>query len=379
MDPYDFPRVTFGIIALNAEPFIRYCIRALYPHAYQIIVVEGAVKKARDVATADGHSLDTTRETLNAVKANEDPEGKLTVISQDGFWPDKVIMSHAYTDLAAGDYLWQVDSDEFYRDRDIDTLRCWIAADPSIDGATFRWRLFWGNECYLTDGWYLRTHAGDVNRLFRWEPGFYYDHYGKHPNGPTVTTPEGYRLNDGHWLSASYLAQCGIYLYHFSLVFPEQVLNKAKGYVAGVSPGVDNSQMYDWAQRNWLSLQNPFRVHNRYQFIAWLQRYRGPIPHQAAQMFADIRAGRLQWPMRDMQDAERIERSPGYRLKRATLRLMGDLANRWHGTKRGFLLTQAGHKWVDAGTLAVLQAAMRRTLTAIPRYARRLARWRSPS
>ena len=58
---------------------------------------------------------------------------------------------------------------------------------------------------------------------------------------------------------------------------------------------------------------------------------------------------------------------------------MGDWANRWHGTKRGFLLTQAGHKWVDAGTLAVLQAAMRRTLTAIPRYARRLARWGSPS
>ena len=35
------PRVTFGIIVLNGEPFTRYCLRSLYPFAHQIIVVEG--------------------------------------------------------------------------------------------------------------------------------------------------------------------------------------------------------------------------------------------------------------------------------------------------------------------------------------------------
>jgi hypothetical protein len=355
-----FPKITFGMIVLNGEPFTRYCIRALYPHAHQILVVEGAVEKARSIATPEGHSTDSTRETLASVKAHEDPENKITVISRDGFWADKVVMSHAYTELATGDYLWQVDSDEFYLDEDIEKIRNWLAQDPTIDGATFRWRLFWGNEKYLTDGWFLRSDAGDVNRLFRWEKGFYYDHYGKHPNGPTVTTPEGFRLNDGNWLSASKLAKAGIYQYHFSLVFPDQVLKKAKGYTAGVSPGTDNSQMYDWAQRNWLSLENPFRVHNRYQYISWLQRYEGPLPQAAVEMFEDIRSGKVKCSMRDMEDVIQIEGSPFYRIKRIVLRYAGDFVNRWQGTKVAFWVIQICYKWVDVGLMDVFKSTLKK-------------------
>ena len=35
------PSITFGMIVLNGEPFVRYNLRALYPFAHQIIVVEG--------------------------------------------------------------------------------------------------------------------------------------------------------------------------------------------------------------------------------------------------------------------------------------------------------------------------------------------------
>ena len=42
----DLPRVTYGIIVLNGEPFTRYCLRSLYPFAHEIIVVEGAVTAA---------------------------------------------------------------------------------------------------------------------------------------------------------------------------------------------------------------------------------------------------------------------------------------------------------------------------------------------
>ena len=355
-----FPRITFGIIVLNGEPFTRYCLRALYPHAHQLLVVEGAVEKARSIATPDGHSTDSTRETLASFKAHEDPEDKITIISRDGFWADKVVMSHAYTELATGDYLWQVDSDEFYLDEDIEKIRNLLAKDPTIDGATFRWRLFWGNENYITDGWFLRSGAGDVNRLFRWEKGFYYDHYGKHPNGPTVTRPDGFRLNDGNWLSASQLAKDGIYQYHFSLVFPDQVLKKAKGYVAGVSPGTDNSQMYDWAQRNWISLEHPFRVHNRYQYISWLQQYEGPLPKAAVEMFNDIRSGKIECSMRDMTDAIALEKSLSYRIQRIILRYAGDFVNRWQGTKPAFWVLQICYKWVDVGLGDVFKATWRK-------------------
>lgn len=352
------------MIVLNGEPFTRYCIRAIYPHAYEIIVVEGAVEKARSIATADGHSTDSTRETLASVKANEDPDNKITIISRDGFWDDKTVMSQAYTELATGDYLWQVDSDEFYLDEDIETIRNLLARDPTIDGASFRWLVFWGNENYITDGWMLRATKG-FNRLFRWEQGSDYNHYGPDPKGPTVTTPEGFRVTDGNWLAADYLAEQGIYLYHFSLVFPSQVLKKAQGYADGVSPRVDASQMYDWAQQNWISLSNPFRVHNRYQFISWLERYKGPLPKASVEMFDDIRSGKVDCPLRNMRDAIRIEQSPYYRLKRSFLRYAGDIIKRKPESKQAFLLLQISEKWVNEGIINVVKSGFRKLVSGI--------------
>ena len=45
------PKITFGIIVLNGEPFTRYNLRALYLFAHQIIVVEGASPMAAHMAT----------------------------------------------------------------------------------------------------------------------------------------------------------------------------------------------------------------------------------------------------------------------------------------------------------------------------------------
>jgi hypothetical protein len=65
----DLPKITFGIIVLNGEPFTRYCLRALYPFAHEILVVEGAAPAAAEAATPDGHSTDGTLETLYRFKA----------------------------------------------------------------------------------------------------------------------------------------------------------------------------------------------------------------------------------------------------------------------------------------------------------------------
>lgn len=70
----EFPRVTFGIIVLNGEPFTRYSLRSLYPFAHEIIVVEGASEKAAAIATPDGHSIGGTLDVLHRFKAKEDPD-----------------------------------------------------------------------------------------------------------------------------------------------------------------------------------------------------------------------------------------------------------------------------------------------------------------
>ena len=125
----NIPKITFGIIVLNGEPFVRYNLRALYPFAHQIIVVEGAVPAAARIATPDGHSTDSTLKTLWEFKLQEDPLDKLTIITAededypDGFWPgEKHEQSQAYASRATGDYLWQVDIDEFYKPEDPDSF-----------------------------------------------------------------------------------------------------------------------------------------------------------------------------------------------------------------------------------------------------------------
>jgi len=40
-------RITFGMIVLNGEPCVLYNLRALYPFAHEIIVVEGAAPGKR--------------------------------------------------------------------------------------------------------------------------------------------------------------------------------------------------------------------------------------------------------------------------------------------------------------------------------------------
>ena len=115
------PRVTFGDHRPQRRAVHRYTLRSLYPYAHEIIVVEGAAPGAVNIATPDGHSRDGTLEVLRRFKADEDPDGKVTDRdrrgrrSPDGFWPgEKDEQSRAYATRATGDYLWQVDIDEFY-------------------------------------------------------------------------------------------------------------------------------------------------------------------------------------------------------------------------------------------------------------------------
>ena len=157
------PRITFGIIVLNGEPFIRYNLRSLYRFAHEIIVIEGACKAAVNIATPDGHSIDTTLETIRKFQATEDPDHKVTLVTAeyeghpDGFWPgEKDEMSQAYAKRATGNYLWQVDSDEFYLEKDMANVIKHLK--NGVDVVTFPVFNFYGDLKYVVGGlfswWY---------------------------------------------------------------------------------------------------------------------------------------------------------------------------------------------------------------------------------
>jgi hypothetical protein len=189
------PTVSFGMIVLNGMPFLPFNLRALYPFAHEIIVVEGAAPGAAGIADAGGHSRDGTLE--------EDPDGKLLIVTaedaghEDGFWPgEKDEQSRAYAERATGDYLWQVDVDEFYLPQEMRAMIDHLAAHPEITAVTFPTLTIWGDLHCMVDGWHLRRGAGHFHRLFKWGPGHVYVQH----RPPTVLDDHGRDARSVSWL-----------------------------------------------------------------------------------------------------------------------------------------------------------------------------------
>ncbi|HPV30944.1 MAG TPA: glycosyltransferase family A protein, partial [Deltaproteobacteria bacterium] len=317
------PKITFGIIVLNGEPFTRYCIRQLYPYAHEIIVVEGASPSASAIATHDGHSMDGTLKVLRNLQQTEDPEHKLVVVTaeeegySDGFWPgEKDEQSRAYANRATGDYLWQVDIDEFYRAEDIESILMLLENEPDITAVSFKQITFWGGLDYVVDGWYLRSGADVCHRIFRWGPGYCYISH----RPPTVVNEKGQDLRTMKWVSGEALASKGIFLYHYSLLFPRQVKEKCSYY--GNAAWARRSEAEKWAQDVFIDLKMPYRVHNVYTYPSWLDRFRGNHPEQILAMHKDIRQGTIIENLRPADDIEAILNSKQYSLGRRSLKLL---------------------------------------------------------
>jgi FkbM family methyltransferase len=302
----DYPKASFGIIVLNGEPFTKYCLRALYPFAHEIIVVEGASQKAKAISTPDGHSRDGTLRSLQQFKETEDTENKLKIITRDGFWSEKDEQSQAYAQVATGDYLWQVDIDEFYMPRDMDYILKLLKRDADVSAMSFEQISFWGDLCYKCDSTYL-LKGGDVfHRLFRFGNGYRYVTH----RPPTVVDPQGVDLRKKKYMSADMMAAEGIYLYHYSLLFPKQVLDKVTYYKH--LPGEQCPGMLKWAMNNYHHISNPYRIYNVHTFPGWLERYNSKHPPQVRAMVDDIQSGNLNVGMRDNADVESFIDDPKY-------------------------------------------------------------------
>ncbi|MBU2265459.1 MAG: glycosyltransferase family 2 protein [Candidatus Omnitrophica bacterium] len=323
-----YPKVTFGIIVLNGEPFTSYCLRSLYPFAYEIIVVEGGHEGAKKMCTHDGHSIDSTLESLWRFKKEEDPENKVQIVTRDGFWPKldelgrcKTPQSRAYAEKATGDYLWQVDIDEFYKPEDMQTILKMLEDDPEITAVSFKQITFWGNPNCTVDGWPLRRGEAIYHRLFKWGPGYRYVTH----QPPTIDDERGQDLRSLKWVKAETLAKKKIYMYHYSLLFPWQVKQKAHVYQAQSPQACP--EIVKWAENNYFRISNPYRVHNLYQYPSWLERFSGDHPPQVRQMMEDIHSGKVKTALRPTDDIEALLNSRWYSCGRFALKI-GDLMDR---------------------------------------------------
>jgi hypothetical protein len=317
------PRVTFGMIVLNGEPFLRYNLRSIYRFAHQIIVVEGASPLAACIANPQGHSTDTTLETLYDFKASEDPENKITIVTAEdcghpnGFWPgEKDEQSRAYSVRTSGDYLWQVDVDEFYRDADMMAVLEMLRDDPGITAVSFKQLTFWGGFDYVVDSWYLRSGADIYHRLFKWQPGYCYRTH----RPPTVVDALGNDLRKIQWITGDELYRHGIKLYHYSLLFPKQVVEKALYYSTGPWGAYSRWSAYSsgvlaWARYNFLGrITRPFQMHNVHSYASWIKRFDGDHPEQVQSLRSNLETGQITITCRNNSDVEELLRSRKYQL-----------------------------------------------------------------
>lgn len=123
--------VSVGMIVFNGlsalpDNMLQSCIYQMYDLAKEIVIVEGATKADGKTHLFDGHTTGFTRNGLSTdgtrefLKSLKDPQNKIKVImKQNGFWNGKTEMCNEYLKHITADYVWHIDADEFYHEKDI--------------------------------------------------------------------------------------------------------------------------------------------------------------------------------------------------------------------------------------------------------------------
>ncbi len=281
MKQADSLKISFGMIVVNGEPFIRYNLENLYPHAHEILIVEGAVEKFYHAATTDGHSIDNT---VEIIKNFPDPECKIKLIQREGFWPEKDAMANAYMNICTGDYIWQVDVDEFYKPDDVEKVRMLLASDPEISRVDIKTINFWRGFSAVLQGATYIYGADDFIRIFRYRPNYSYETH----RPPTLMDECGHTFNHKRIISAKELITlCEVYIYHYSYVFPEYVRYKAD-YYSRMGWGGGHEDGIEWYSKEWIDFSNPLRVHIIKFPPSWIVPFQGDHPKIIKKMKQDL-------------------------------------------------------------------------------------------
>ena len=269
------------MIVLNGMPYMPYLLRGIYPVMDEIIIVEGAVETTAELADKNGHSTDGT---VEAIRHFSDPERKIKLIQIDGYWPEKNEMCFAFAEACTGDYLWQMDADEFYKPRDMLWLKDYLAQNREVGAVSFTFLNFFGGMQSITNGAWFYYNRSQIWRLLRWGKGYRYVTYRQ----PTALDESGVDTKDypvlhGNMLSRKY----GIYTYHYSYVTRAQVAEKMHYHQRYKKGGFLYIDDYDEWYQNHFQTFTPWRVHPDERPMSWLEPFRGQHPEVIQQLIAD--------------------------------------------------------------------------------------------
>ena len=317
-------KISFVVIILNGMPFIPYHFRSVYTYAHEIIYVEGACPNASENATKDGHSNDGTIEEIRRLLKEEDPDNKATLITAEdfglpsGFWPnEKIQMSKAGVQNITGNWLWILDSDEFYLQRDIEEIINKYLDSNKVDMISFPNIHFWGGIDYHFDGWRLKkmgVKGGDAPRIFKWQQGYKYSSH----RPITILDESGNDLRTKTWIKSRHFLNKSIFMLHYCYLFPKQAEEKCKYYSR---MGFGYEKMSQWYKSNYLHIKNPFNVDPAYMYPSWLERYTGDHPPQIIAMWNYLNT-KPSVNIRNRIDIERLLNNRSYLIISRILKVM---------------------------------------------------------
>ena len=231
------------MIVFNAESvlptgMLSACLSNVYDIAHEILISEGAVRphggNPGDAtwASSDGRSIDKTLEVLHNFP---DPHNKIKIFTKKGFWDGKLEMCNACAREATGDYIWQLDSDEFYHRSDMQRVVDYLSDFPHTEAVHFYANHFWGDFDHCLDEsdvhWsneipWMRVFKNDLGSSWvSHAPPIY-----QNAEGKPMTTDI---LDRNRTLSM------GIKLYHYGYVVRSQPEFKEKYYA-------DNTLIKQW-------------------------------------------------------------------------------------------------------------------------------------
>jgi len=219
-------KIAFGMIVFNGDFVLQQCLEQVYPFASQILIAEGPVEYWRDKGNTT--STDNTNKILYDFP---DPEGKIKIVH--GPYNEKDDQCNAYMKFLNDDidYLWQIDSDEVYKTEDIEKVIAFLE-DKRPDSVGVKPYSFYGGFDNFVGGFEEATD--NFLRIFRVFPG---SRWLTHRPPTMGHRPEYRKFPNTHITSEELWNQLGVRMFHYSYVFPTQVLTKMSYYESKVAVG----------------------------------------------------------------------------------------------------------------------------------------------
>jgi len=223
-----FETIVFNAVSTLPKGMLELCIKNVLPYAHEIFIIEGATKAADGhywdgntlPFTKDGRSTDGTIEVISNLE-KQYPD-KIKVVIGNGFWPGKTSMFNSVE--PTGDFVFQIDNDEFYHQTDMEKLIGMLEAWQPHQ-VEFYANHFFGGFDYCIDerehGW---GNDPPWRRIFKNIPGR--SKWLRHE--PPVYSVDGFPNERGFVINRDKTLQAGIKLFHYAYVQKSQIDFKTK-------------------------------------------------------------------------------------------------------------------------------------------------------